>query len=143
MIKVQIDRKTWIRGVDDAYCENDVRLRNQEGNQCCLGFVCKKLGLTDANILNVATPGSFSDSEYIQDFAISSSKLKEIKNKITPALLTVRGHEEKLWVRQAIAINDDVALTEQEREEKLSKLFLKNGFDLKFIGPEVNPFTEK
>lgn len=141
MIKVQIDRKTWLRSVVD----DQVRLRNEDGNQCCLGFVCKKLGLANNDIENIPDPGSFGDSEFMIDFGVEGASLKNLVNKLTPHLLTVRGHNEKHWVGEAMRLNDydDDDMSEEEREEKLTALFLKNGFELKFVGPKVNPFTEK
>ncbi len=135
MIKVQIDRKTWLRGVGSNDSVYKVRLRTEEGEQCCLGFVCKKLGLKNKDILDVGRPGHLVRYD---NFA-----QRNAKEKLTPVLLKVKEPTEKAWVEEAITINDDSLMSETEREEKLTKLFAKNGLDVKFVGPKVNPFTEK
>lgn len=141
MIKVQIDRKKWLRGSDEG------ALRNESGAQCCLGFVCKKLGLTNNEIFDVGMPDDVLYNEIIPEF-----RKMTLKERLAP-LIRVEDARNRQWVEEAATINDDFSLpgswydehekysyeeeheaTEKMREEKLIKLFAKNGFELKFIG---------
>lgn len=141
MIKVQIDRKTWLRGGDEG------ALRNEAGSQCCLGFVCKKLGLTNNDILDVGMPDDVLSNERLPEF-----RKMTLKERLSP-LIRVKDATSRRWVSDAAVINDNCSLPdswyakheeyslEEEhaalealREEKLTKLFAKNGFELKFIG---------
>lgn len=144
MIKVQIDRKKWLRG-------DNGRLRDEEGSQCCLGFVCKKLGLTNNDIYDCGTPSDVIE----HGERLPESRKLTIGERLSPLIKKdkVKDYADRAWVNEAIKINDDFNLpytwyakhrgadnieeyeaTERMREEKLTKLFAKHGFELKFIG---------
>jgi hypothetical protein len=41
-------------------------------------------------------------------------------------------YEDKEWVTDAIGINDDRSITDEEREARLIELFKENGYELEF-----------
>lgn len=46
LITLTIDRKRWARGGK----KGEAALLNDEGNMCCLGFACKKLGVSEEQL---------------------------------------------------------------------------------------------
>jgi hypothetical protein len=91
--------------------------RPDNGKQCCLGFVCKKHGLTNKDILRIASPRSLPVE--LQGFLPSWMTDKPIN----------------LDLEQAIWINDNDTITMAEKEAALKPLFLKHDIKLVFRGP--------
>lgn len=129
--QVVIDRATWRSGDDGehATCYHQygdhpmTRLLDKHGNMCCLGFACKQLaGLSDADILDACGPASVGPHairklQYLR--RNSAGGVKAVATKLTS---------------EAMNINDHHELTREEREDKLIKIFRKNGVELKFTG---------
>ena len=115
-IEVVIDRSKWRTG----YCgknrtgEGDIRLLNNEGYKCCLGFICGRLkkGIKDF----------FAPNEL--DYVVKDLSHKDIDGCIYDTDLT----------EKAIEINDNSDTTPQEKEKELKKLFKNSVYKLKFVG---------
>jgi hypothetical protein len=111
LISLRIDRKRWCRGGING----DASLLNGEGAMCCLGFACKKLGLTPKQINNVGLPADVADR----------SKLG--------LLVNTKGGTRKL-AQDAAGLNDNPDLEESDREVALVPVLKKLGFKVSFVG---------
>lgn len=120
MLEVTIARSNWNRAIPKVeYREHfgPTALLNEEGNMCCLGFVCKAMGISDEQMADRAYPQStgleipqltqFYDESYPRDSALSCA---------------------------AAAINDNPAIPPKEKEKQLKNLFLEKNIKLKFVG---------
>jgi hypothetical protein len=112
MKTITIKRSKWLNG--DRECVSVLMDKNE--HMCCLGFAihqvtkCKK-----SRLLNLATPYKFFRGDSF----------------LTDA--TPDGVNNNFLAMDAIVINDDKSILGLEREEKLRKLFKKNGYKLKFV----------
>lgn len=97
---VRISRRRWLRGTDKG------TLRNSHGKQCCLGFVCREYGLKAKDIKGIDIPSSLS----------------LILNPDLPEWLL-----ESKDVNLAVEANDDVSLSDRQREKEIRVIFARNG----------------
>lgn len=102
---VTIVRSKWARG-DKRPDRN--KLRNSDGTQCCLGFVCRALGAKVSQVYTVALPYGV-----------------DLKAAKPQWLIGLEG--------QAAAINDEADMTARRRETALKKLFADSPIALKFV----------
>jgi hypothetical protein len=114
-----IDRSKWIRGAasDDTWL-----LRARDGHMCCLGFYALACGLTEDQIRNVpgpldAFPNGISSDD--NDNCFINTPGEWLLSDIDRARL--------------ISYNDDSHVSDQEREEKITKIFAKHGVTVKFV----------
>lgn len=114
LIPLRIDRKRWCRGGKHG----ESFLLNAQDAMCCLGFACKKLGVPK-EALDHSTPASV-DKKY-------SSKLGLLVNR--------KGRDRGDTVK-AVKLNDDLDLTEEDRENKLVPVLKRLGFDVTFVGKD-------
>lgn len=128
MNTLAIDRLTWLRGTK----EGAVLKSEQDGRQCCLGFETKACGFTDADILGRALPSSIPPDQY---------KRPGIDQDRWAKLAMATGLEEYVeattvdsdFSMQAAKINDDAAIPEEVREQKLIELFAGQDIALSFV----------
>lgn len=110
--KFTVKRSKWANAhsVEDT---NAIQLSNYLG-MCCLGFVCLQLGAKEEEINNIDAPEGAKT------------------NKILGRLVDEFGRHLK-WVNRAMAINDDLGISNPTREHLLTELFQENGYDLEFV----------
>ncbi len=123
MIKLKIDRSKWARGG----IKGDAKLLNSQGNMCCLGFACLAAGVPEDDIKWQDVPGDLA-SEYKSD--------DDIPDGLHSFLF--QDDETGSWknnclVDDAVGVNDDTKINDEEREEKLKPILAKLGFDVEFV----------
>jgi hypothetical protein len=97
-------------------------LLNEHGNMCCLGFLCRQLGIED--ILNIAIPS---------DIPRSVSSFREMD------FLFSQSESGKFYESIIINLNDHREKSNEERELVLKKLFRRNHIELQFHGQYPDP----
>jgi hypothetical protein len=105
LIPLQIDRERW--GTE--------ALLNNNGTMCCLGFACKKLGVSAKEMLNQSMPAALEGR--------GRSKVR----------MLLRNGVDKATASKAAEINDEPSYTRSEKETKLKPVLAKLGFAVKFI----------
>ena len=115
-MKFTVKRSKWVRGgLNTKY--GPTYLLNKEGNMCCLGFVCKKLGASKDELFRVGFPS----------FIQSSHKIAKTFQELLPDL------DGKVFEDEAASINDDPLLKSNTREARLKKLFRSRGHEIVFV----------
>jgi hypothetical protein len=125
-IKVTIDRARWRTGINstNATGTGDTELLNQEGYMCCLGFICKAVGIRDAAISGVSTPLNVCLADKEAEKKIGSLvQLGPWRTLVNSGLS-----------RDAMHINDYRDTTPDQKEEKLLELFKDSEFEIEFTG---------
>lgn len=112
--ELRIDRRRWVRG----HIGGRSALLNEEGNMCCLGFACRKEGIPEKDLKDVLNP-----------FQVKNSRERVL------SLVTKRGYNRKA-TGDAVDINDNTIITEQEREAQLKPVLAKLGYKVVFTGPQ-------
>lgn len=118
-----VDRSKWCRGNKklDSVTERSCLL-TKDGNMCCLGFEAKAAGFTKKELFDKSTPLSLivNDGTIEWDTAlIKKQYLLNYNSKICEKIMTV---------------NDNVKITDPQRESELKILFAKIGMKVKFTG---------
>lgn len=92
------------------------------GKMCCLGFAANQISRISKNAMymNYEPSQIYEKKSFLVDF-ISTEDLHHSE--------IVNNH----FTNKAIAINDDIGITDSEREDRLTKLFAKNGIKLEFV----------
>ena len=138
METIVIDRSKWRTGGDDEpkYGYNDNRtgigetsLRNDDGCLCCLGFITEHL---------IPDYGLESDDHKPSSCSVSIPHLSYTDNSLLSHNSSLQQNTE--LANQAMAINDDIDTTPEEKEELLKELF-KGIFNLEFIN-EFNYYDD-
>lgn len=99
----------------------DACLLNDDGFMCCLGHCALQLGAKKKDILDVGMP----------DFV--KFPLKVLTKKRNTVLFCTKLSNE------AQKINDNSTITNEEREERLKKLFKKHKHTITFVGRYYSP----
>lgn len=120
-ITLTIDRKRWARGGKNG----EAALLNTDGNMCCLGFACKKLGVSEEQLLNKSMPESV--------VVASTNPLSSAQRKNLTRLVTTKKIN-RAAALSAASFNDATDLTESERETKVKELLTDLGFKVRFVG---------
>lgn len=140
MHKFTIDRSKWARGrydnVEKGMTGKKVaewnRLENEDGTKCCLGFLAESLGVS----------GGYRRTHCYFVFTSCDAKNEPLPNAlaVTPSdhfyrehHLT-RMHHDDDYARVLAGVNDERYRTESAREQKLTELFAKLGFEVEFVG---------
>lgn len=140
-----IDRSKWVRGGKGG----EACMLNKQGNMCCLGFYAKACGLTDDQLVSKNLPDdvvydSFLDKGHLNkawlaNYQQKDTEIVEWKSKLFKIENSPYGFEfdKKIAINTSICekladINDDVTLSESEREEKLISSFQKMDVKVKF-----------
>jgi len=106
-----INRKRWARGNQGGYL-----LNAQSGKMCCLGFCAKSFGISTENIIGINMPKNITSLQ---------------KDKLPKWLLLGYGPVD---VEELAFINDESTFSDEEREEKIKKIFKKHKINVKFVG---------
>ncbi len=106
MMNLTIDRTKWLVGERSSVSG----LLREDGKMCCLGFYCKALGFTDAELLYKRNPGEFE-------------------------IFPVKLHPDIIY--DLVQANDSSLGSEDwsisRREEEITKLFKKMDVEVEFI----------
>jgi hypothetical protein len=98
-----VKRSQWLRGGIGT-------LRDSDGKQCCLGFVGRQCGVPAKVLLTVSLPNAYDLGD-------------EQFEKYPPDIA---------W-NTFSSVNDNPRISDTEREKRLKKLALKNGFRFRFV----------
>ncbi len=120
--KLIVNRSKWRSGdgmtQKRSSGKGEIRLLNNEGYMCCLGFACKQFGdLEDKHILHLDSPKQ------------AYTAIEKLSNHVFHDCV-----QNTSLSKQAMTINDDSLLTREEREKELKALFSKFHVDLSFVG---------
>lgn len=145
MKRIVVDRATWRCGGGKlslasgrgGHGKGQTRLRNDEGYCCCLGFLSRQCGLSDAQITGVAGMYNLPPDKVAalnQEFTPHGLNFLSLAGHVsTPGEQPVPDSEAGFFLR-AVRINDNSKLSDTERETQLMELFRENGFELVFEG---------
>lgn len=122
MLEVTIDREKWNRAIPKVEYQQHfgkAKLLNEQGNMCCLGFVCKATGLSDQDIMM----RSYPQSTFLSIDKLTTFSHPDISYPKDTALSC-----------RAASINDNQSIPQKAKEKMLKDLFLENDIKLKFVG---------
>ena len=108
-----IVRSKWLRGSEGV-------LLDDSGKKCCLGFYATSCEIKDEDILGVPSPASLINNKSV----IWETKLLELYNNY---------YRPTGGCRDAILMNDDLGISEADREEDLIDTFNSMGIKLTFV----------
>ncbi len=117
-MKLVIERARWLRGTGGP----NSKLLDRDGKMCCLGFFGLACGFVEADLRGVAEPsGVTCDAD--GEWPSWLSSLDEYERRLidTTACGLLMG------------TNDDDAIDDRNREEKLAKLFAEHGVEVEFV----------
>ena len=117
MLKVEIDRTTWLRGEGQ---DQSFLLRSSDGRKCCMGFAALAAGI-DPEDLDCAAIHSI-EADYVPD----SLAVFNIHNGFLPS-----------EVYNVYRINDHTTMSSADRESELIKAGKKVGIEFSFVNQEV------
>lgn len=127
MKTITVNRANWVRALagkpDDFMGES--ALLNEEGNMCCLGFICHQTGTPKYILATARTPGSVI-CRGIDRGRIPKALLNDSVDHTLPD-----PYDSEL-ANKAISINDTV-MPSKDRERELKKLFA-GIYNLEFVG---------
>jgi hypothetical protein len=130
-MKLTIDRSEWRCG-GDSYNkrtnQGNTQLLGYKGMKCCLGFLALECGFSENQINNISNPCNLRSNLMTGSGLRLNDKQKSYFDKL------MNGAYHSDFTHEAIGINDDYVLTDEQREKKLTKLFADNGIDLTFTG---------
>ena len=120
MLKVEVDRRTWLRGEGSR---DSFLLRRSDGKMCCLGSVALALGYTQDQIRGYTTPSALTD---VTKFVDTGFVFKES---------TEAGPAPTQTCHDMMKDNDsqNPSYKDSEREEDLTRFAKKLGIELVFI----------
>ena len=126
-MKFTVDRAKWRCGNhgDKKRGKGPTELLNDGGYRCCLGFVSSQCGIADEHMVYVGEPCSLP---------------VRIAKSLDDILVRIAGDDDDETVfnsslsRDAMDINDNAKIGQDERESRLTKLFAKHGHELEFVG---------
>ena len=127
--KFVIDRAIWRCGGTGPYSTGDevdspTYLRNAQGKQCCLGSVCRQLGVPPYAIVDVSRPLTLID--VYRDALVADGLLLKREPD--------HGYISSTLALAAVKINDDECTDAKEKEALLTALFKEHGAELTFTG---------
>lgn len=123
-MKLVIKRKDWKRGHIDS------SLRTSTGQQCCLGFLAKSAGATNADIFHCSDLSELVNERCDPDgfLAVGPERAAKIKsNQAIKRILSKKNLETKL-----IDVNDGSEITGKDREKEIKRLFRTVGVRVTF-----------
>jgi hypothetical protein len=124
MKQLIIDRKKWRTGGDSVELrrlKGLTSLYNDMGYSCCLGFYCRKIGGIRNNVLlNVAAPDNLNIKDFTKiELLVSRDSRDEV-------------YDGSVFSQEAIDINDDDSLSNEEREADIIEHFKKVDIEVIF-----------
>ena len=122
-MRFTVDRSKWRCGGQTGngrpHGDGETRMLNREGYRCCLGFAAAQLGTPDDVMLGTATPAACMDAGPLVELRCDT-KFNSILSK------------------RAFGLNDNDALSREDREQRLTVLFAEHGHELVFEGSYEN-----
>lgn len=123
--EMTIHRPDWVCGgleINDGqgnvqFPLGEALLKNENEKLCCLGFGLRACGVPDGVLMNCSLP---------HDVGI------RLQVDIPP--FTVDVTQDSEFAKKAAKLNDNVHITQEQREAELTKLFKAAGIELKFTG---------
>lgn len=125
-MRFTVDRSKWRFGdtADLGDGRGETLLLNSKGYMCCLGFCMKQLGYADDDLISYGSPFEVTDA------STPFTRRFEEEGKIVDTGLSV----DTVLSEEAMRINDDEDISNEERESELSNLFSKHGHEIEFVG---------
>ena len=117
-MKYIINRSKWKNA---RWGKGATRMLNAEGYMCCLGQICKQMGMPDVQLLDKGTPHSAGCTDRL--------------------LMNNRGVNNHLSC-DAMATNDHLAFSDEQREAELVKMFGDVGVEIVFEGEYAAPVKD-
>lgn len=115
-MKQRINRKVWLRGEGSL---SSRLLRSRDGKRCCLGIALGDAGVPDEALCEMRAPG-----EVVMQGTSLPDKFRWLID------------DKFLWHSETTTLlmsaNDYEGYTEQEREQRVSELFAKEGVEVEF-----------
>lgn len=118
-MKLVIERDRWLRGEgsSDSYL-----LRDSDGKMCCLGFYALACGLMKIQIANVTDPaGARRPTKAFEDALVHIP--------LNPEEMPLGNSQA---AKDLMSANDSIELEDNEREQRLERLFAKIGVQVEF-----------
>ncbi len=124
MQQLIIDRKKWRTGGDSVELrrlKGPTSLYNDMGYSCCLGFYCRKIGGIRNNVLlDVGSPDNLNIKDFTKiELLVSRDSRDEV-------------YDGSVFSQEAIDINDDDSLSNEEREAAIIEHFKKVDIEVIF-----------
>jgi hypothetical protein len=124
MQQLIIDRKKWRTGGDSVELrrlKGPTSLYNDMGYSCCLGFYCRKIGGIRNNVLlDVGSPENLNIKDFTKiELLVSRDSRDEV-------------YDGSVFSQEAIDINDDDSLSNEEREADIIEHFKKVDIEVIF-----------
>ncbi len=118
-MKFVIDRNKWLRGEG---APRSFLLRSDDQKMCCLGIFLKALGATDESLCNTQTPA---------DMPCNRSVIPDWMFRANTLLHEHPQNAEELY--RLMETNDDLNLSDYERELAIEQFFVSKGIDVEFV----------
>jgi hypothetical protein len=114
-MKFIVDRKTWFRGQGPR----DSRLLKEGGERCCIGFVGQQCGIKNEDLMG----------EHVVHQVPERHKFPRWMTIVVHVGLQLEDSD----IYQAYKTNDNLKITDVEREAQLKDIFRRNGDEIEFI----------
>jgi len=127
-MKFTVDRSKWYRGKG----ESQSALLRSDDQRCCIGFVGQQCGVPDIHMLNYS---SILDIEVLNSIRLFPAWMQEKEPVNIEELRRIYPDmpEHQSRIRLAYCVNDDLSLSDEQREEKLKQIFAAAGDEIEFI----------
>jgi hypothetical protein len=116
-----VKKSRWLRGTPNSMLLGD------SNKMCCLGFVCRQLGLKPKDIMFKVMPSDIESEDNDKETKELQKKLKTSIRLLNPT------NGDTPFTNKAVAINDNELITDKERIEKLTKLFKTKKHNITFV----------
>jgi hypothetical protein len=150
MRQLVIDRSIWRTG-GDVYIYNkhfgSTQLLNRQGKMCCLGFYCERIaGINKYDLYYRPTPFALKHDFFDNDdinVLIKSEKVevptRYYSTSVEKVVETIKYSDSEFSI-EAIQINDDENISNEQREQLLTEHFKTINIELIFINeyPKIN-----
>lgn len=114
-MKFTVKRSEWLRGEGN---ENSYLLRNEDNKMCCLGFYSLQCEIKKESISGTKCPRGLHNDLGALEFDKYPEWMKDL-------------HSQDLGF--IMIINDQIDLTDSEREPQLTEIFKRNGDEITFV----------
>ncbi len=114
-----IDRSKWVCGTKEQLLGH-TRMLNNIGRMCCLGQICKQMGYKDADLYSHELPS----------LVYEMSKKENYKIRVFLDDQNI----DNIFSYNMAKINDEIHITQAEREKQLKRLAREQGILLTFKG---------
>lgn len=124
-----IDRNVWLRGGFEKNKIISVLFDEQSEKMCCLGIYCAKSGVNKNDLIGQIRPFNVKWNIFKWN---NFSNYKNKKINIPSWLVSTNKKDDSLIATQLMNINDDINITEKERETIVKVLFATKVSRLRF-----------